>query len=114
MSATGDELFSKLTDIVRELKDAKEASDRRIDATDDTLKDVKDTLHESARYDKATAESFKKLLEATKEHSKLLKDLKPVRGGESDLLKAMKLVAQTGKGRENQIPSMGCSIKWFK
>ncbi len=43
-----------------------------------------------------------------------LKDLKPVRGGESDLLKAMKLVAQTGKGPENQIPSMGCSIKWFK
>ena len=44
MSATGDELFSKLTDIVRELKDAKDASDRRIDATEDTLKDVKDTL----------------------------------------------------------------------
>ena len=43
-----------------------------------------------------------------------LKDLKPVRGGESDLLKAMKLVVQTGKGPENQIPSMGCSIKWFK
>ena len=43
-----------------------------------------------------------------------LKDLKPVRVGESDLLKAMKLVAQTGKGPENQIPSMGCSIKWFK
>ena len=43
-----------------------------------------------------------------------LKDLKPVRGDESDLLKAMKLVAQTGKGPENQIPSMGCSIKWFK
>ena len=43
-----------------------------------------------------------------------LKDLKPVRGGESDLIKAMKLVAQTGKGPENQIPSMGCSIKWFK
>ena len=43
-----------------------------------------------------------------------LKDLKPVRSGESDLLKAMKLVAQTGKGPENQTPSMGCSIKWFK
>ena len=43
-----------------------------------------------------------------------LKDLKPIRSGESDLLKAMKLVAQTGKGPENQTPSMGCSIKWFK
>lgn len=29
-----------------------------------------------------------------------------------DLLEAMKLVAQTGKGPVKQIPSMGCSIKW--
>jgi hypothetical protein len=41
-----------------------------------------------------------------------LKDLKPIRSDESDLSKAMKLIAQTGKGPENQIPSMGCSIKW--
>ena len=43
-----------------------------------------------------------------------LKDLKPVRVGDSDLKLAMKLVAETGKGPENQIPSMGCNIKWFK
>ena len=43
-----------------------------------------------------------------------LKDLKPVRVGESDLKLAMKLVAETGKGPENQMPSMGCNIKWFK
>jgi peroxiredoxin len=43
-----------------------------------------------------------------------LKDLKPIRNDESDLSKAMKLIAQTGKGPENQIPSMGCSIKWSK
>ena len=42
-----------------------------------------------------------------------LKNLKPVRNSESDLLKAMKIVAKTGKGPEEQIPSMGCSIKWF-
>ena len=41
-----------------------------------------------------------------------LRDLKPIRNDESDLSKAMKLIAQTGKGPENQIPSMGCSIKW--
>lgn len=41
-----------------------------------------------------------------------LKELKAVRSGDSDLLKAMKMIAQTGKGPENQIPSMGCSIKW--
>ena len=29
-----------------------------------------------------------------------------------DLFEAMKTIAQTGQGPENQIPSMGCSIKW--
>jgi len=42
-----------------------------------------------------------------------LKELMPVRSGDSDLLKAMQLVAQTGKGPEKQIPSMGCNIKWL-
>ena len=43
-----------------------------------------------------------------------LKDLKPIKEGESDLRVAMKLVSETGKGPKNQIPSMGCNIKWFK
>ena len=30
-----------------------------------------------------------------------------------DLFEAMKLVAETGRGPEEQIPSMGCSIKWI-
>ena len=30
-----------------------------------------------------------------------------------DLFEAMKQVAETGKGPEQQIPSMGCSIKWL-
>ena len=42
-----------------------------------------------------------------------LKDLKPVDNKESDLFKAMKLISETGKGPEDQIPSMGCNIKWF-
>ncbi len=29
-----------------------------------------------------------------------------------DLFEAMKLIAQTGQGPKDQIPSMGCSIKW--
>lgn len=29
-----------------------------------------------------------------------------------DLFEAMKQIAETGKGPEEQIPSMGCSIKW--
>ena len=42
-----------------------------------------------------------------------LKDLKPVRVGESDLFKAMKQISETGKGPKDQIPSLGCSIKWL-
>ena len=42
-----------------------------------------------------------------------LKDLKPVSNSESDLLKAMSLIIKTGKGPKNQIPSMGCNIKWI-
>jgi len=42
-----------------------------------------------------------------------LKDLKPVGSGDSDLYKAMKQIAETGNGPKEQIPSMGCNIKWF-
>jgi len=41
-----------------------------------------------------------------------LKNLIPVREGESDLFKAMKQISETGKGPEQQTPSAGCSIKW--
>ena len=41
-----------------------------------------------------------------------LKNLVPVRDGDSDLFNAMKQIAETGKGPENQTPSAGCSIKW--
>ena len=33
-------------------------------------------------------------------------------GVRRDLFEAMKTVAETGKGPEEQIPSVGCSIKW--
>ncbi len=42
-----------------------------------------------------------------------LKDLKPINNDESDLKVAMKMVAQTQKGPDQQTPSMGCNIKWF-
>ena len=42
-----------------------------------------------------------------------LKDLKPINNDESDLKVAMKMIAQTQKGPDQQIPSMGCNIKWF-
>ena len=42
-----------------------------------------------------------------------LKDLKPIQGGESDLLNAMKMIANTDGGPKEQVPSMGCNIKWF-
>jgi len=43
-----------------------------------------------------------------------LKNLKPINTGESDLFKAMTMIVKTGKGPKNQIPSMGCNIKWAK
>ena len=43
-----------------------------------------------------------------------LKDLKPIKNGDSDLKLSMKMIAQTQKGPDEQIPSMGCNIKWFK
>ena len=42
-----------------------------------------------------------------------LDNLKPVRAGDSDLFTAMKQIAETGKGPETQIPSIGCGIKWL-
>ncbi len=42
-----------------------------------------------------------------------LKDLKPVKNGESELKLAMKMIVQTQKGPKDQMPSMGCNIKWF-
>ena len=42
-----------------------------------------------------------------------LENLKPIKTGESDLFKAMKKIAKTGNGPKDQIPSMGCGIKWL-
>ena len=42
-----------------------------------------------------------------------LKDLKPIRSGESDLYKAMKQISETNIGPKDQTQSMGCSIKWL-
>ena len=42
-----------------------------------------------------------------------LQNLKPTKNGDSELKKAMKMIAKSNKGPEEQFPSMGCSIKWF-
>jgi len=59
--------------------------------------------------------SAAKVIDFNKEINKItpLKDLKPINNGDSDLKIAMKMVAQTQKGPDEQIPSMGCNIKWF-
>ena len=44
---------------------------------------------------------------------KELKDLKPLDNNDSDLKLAMKKIANSQIGPNEQIPSMGCSIKWF-
>ena len=43
-----------------------------------------------------------------------LKNLKPVRNGDSDLKIAMTMISKTQKGPVEQFPSMGCNIKWIK
>ena len=43
-----------------------------------------------------------------------LKDLNPIKNGDSDLKLSMSIISQTQKGPNKQIPSMGCNIKWFK
>lgn len=35
-----------------------------------------------------------------------------VPGARRDLYEAMKQIAETARGPEEQLPSMGCSIKW--
>ena len=41
-------------------------------------------------------------------------NLKPADNANNELLEAMISIAETEKGPLKQIPSMGCSIKWFK
>ena len=41
-----------------------------------------------------------------------LKNYVPVKDGDSELLQAMKKIAESGEGPRDQIPSAGCSIKW--
>ena len=43
-----------------------------------------------------------------------LKELTPVKKGESDLKSAMMMISKTQNGPKEQIPSMGCNIKWIK
>ena len=45
---------------------------------------------------------------------KELKNLKIINNQESDLFSAMKKISETGIGPSEQIPSMGCNIKWIK
>jgi len=33
--------------------------------------------------------------------------------GDSDLKTSMRMISKTNKGPEQQIPSMGCNIKWI-
>ena len=42
-----------------------------------------------------------------------LKNLKPIIDGDSDLKTSMQMISKTNKGPDQQIPSMGCNIKWI-
>ncbi len=45
---------------------------------------------------------------------KELKKLTSVKNSESELKTAMKLIAKSQNGPKEQVPSMGCNIKWIK
>ncbi len=45
---------------------------------------------------------------------KELRELTPVKKGESDLKLAMKMISKSQNGPKEQVPSMGCNIKWIK
>ena len=45
---------------------------------------------------------------------KELKELIPVKAEQSDLKLAMNMISKTQNGPKEQIPSMGCNIKWIK
>ena len=42
-----------------------------------------------------------------------LRELTPVKNGESELKSAMMMISKTQNGPKEQIPSMGCNIKWI-
>ena len=43
-----------------------------------------------------------------------LKELVQIKNGNSDLKLAMEMISKTQNGPKDQIPSMGCNIKWIK
>ena len=43
-----------------------------------------------------------------------LRELEPIRTGESELKLAMDMIVKTQKGPKHQVPSMGCNIMWNK
>ena len=43
---------------------------------------------------------------------KPLKDLQPIMDGKNELLEAMLQISKTKMGPKEQLPSMGCNIKW--
>lgn len=55
-------------------------------------------------YDAALGLQYRGRLDASR--------MEPILNVRRDLLEAMSLIVKTGKGPAEQIPSMGCSIKW--
>ena len=127
------------TDIVKDLNDLKKIGINSVAiCANDPTKYPEDSFDNMVEFAKINKFSFPYLIDETQEIAKNydavctpdffgynnnlqlqyrgrlreLKNLIPVRDGESDLFKAMKLIAETGKGPEKQIPSAGCSIKW--
>ena len=129
-----------IEDIVKDCKNLKKLGVKSVAiCSNDFIKYPEDSFNNMVKFSKGHKFNFPYLIDETQEMAKdynafctpdffgynknlelqyrgrirELKNLKPVRVGESDLFRAMRQISETGKGPKEQIPSLGCSIKWL-
>ena len=133
-------VIAVIKDIIEDYKNLKELGIKAIAiCSNDSINYPKDSFEKMIKFHKDHNFNFHYLIDETQEVAKNygavctpdffgynnnmelqyrgrireLKNLKPVKIGESDLFKAMKQISKTSKGPKDQIPSMGCGIKWL-
>ncbi|WP_415299438.1 thioredoxin family protein [Candidatus Pelagibacter sp. Uisw_134_02] len=132
-------VIAVIKDIIEDYKDLKKLGIKAVAiSSNDTINYPEDSFDKMIKFHKDHNFNFPYLIDETQEIAKSygavctpdffgynknlelqyrgrireLKNLKPIKSGESDLFKAMKQIAKTGNGPKDQIPSMGCGIKW--
>ena len=133
-------VIAVIKDIIEDYKNLKELGIKAVAiCSNDSIKYPDDSFDKMIKFHKDNSFNFPYLIDETQEIAKSygavctpdffgynknlelqyrgrireLKNLKPIKTDESDLFKAMKQIAKTGNGPKDQIPSMGCGIKWL-